>query len=81
MGCILIRKINGIKVSIQIFENSEFWVLSISKFSLFGTMFHQFQKLRPVSEATFTLEFRFSYKKFLTSLLRNPIFKASEAQR
>ena len=46
------------------FENFEFWVLSILKFDLFGTKFPQFQKLRPVSETVFTLDLRFSYKKF-----------------
>ena len=62
------------------FENFEFWVLSILKFGLFGTMFPQFQKLRPVSETVFTLDLRFSYKKIFSSLSRNPIFKPSEAQ-
>ena len=63
-------------MSIQIFENCEFWVLSISKFSLFGTMFHQFQKWRPISGTVFTLKFRFSYKIFFFFIFKKPNFLA-----
>ena len=50
-----------------------------SKFGHFTTMFHQFQKMRPVLYSVFTQKFNFDCQNFIASFLKKSIFSASEA--
>ena len=61
------------------FENSEFWVVPISKSALVATTVHQIWKIRLVLCMVFNEEFDFCSQHLITSLLRNSIFLHSEA--
>ena len=62
------------------FEKIDFFLMLLSKFGHFTTMFHQFQKMWPVLYSVFTQKFNFDSQNIIASFLEESIFSASEAR-
>ena len=61
------------------FENFDHLVVLNSRFALVITVFPKFQKLRLRRNMVFNEEYEFYFHKFITLLLKNLIFRPSEA--